>query len=49
MLSFKANYGYNLITLFTPKQAKKLSETAKEKVKKLMILYKKLCKSAKMV
>ena len=37
------------MTSLTPKQAKKLNETAKERVKKLIILHKELCKSAKMV
>ena len=49
MLPFKANYGYDPVTLLTPKQAKKLSETAKERIKKLITLHKELCKSAKLI
>ena len=37
------------MTLFTLKQAKKLSEIAKERVEKLITLHKELYKSAKMV
>ena len=36
MSPFKANYGYKLKTLFIPRQAKKMSETAKEKIEKLI-------------
>ena len=36
MSPFKANYGYKLKTLLTLKQAKKTSETAKEKIEKLI-------------
>jgi len=46
---FKTNYGYNLVTSLTPRQVKKSSEIAKERVRKLMTLHKELCKSAKMV
>ena len=49
MSLFKANYGYNLVTLFTPKQAKKSSEIAKEKIEKLTTLHKKLCETAKII
>jgi len=49
MSLFKANYGYALRTLLSPKQAKKLSKIGKERAEKLMVLHKKLCKSAKMV
>ena len=49
MSLFKANYGYNLVTLFTPRQAKKSSEIAKKIVEKLIILHKKLCKTAKLI
>ena len=31
MSLFKANYGYKLKILLTPRQAKKISETVKEK------------------
>ena len=44
MLLFKANYRYDLVTLLTLKQAKKLSKVAKKRIKKLMTLYKELCK-----
>ena len=36
MSPFKVTYGYKLKTLFTPRQAKKTSKTAKERVKKLI-------------
>jgi hypothetical protein len=42
MLLFKTNYGYELKILLSPKQAKKSSETAKERVKTLINLYKNL-------
>jgi hypothetical protein len=42
MLPFKANYGYELKILLSPKQVKKSSETAKKKVKTLINLYKNL-------
>jgi hypothetical protein len=37
---FKVNYSYELKILLSPKQVKKSSETAKEKVKTLINLYK---------
>jgi hypothetical protein len=37
---FKANYSYELKILLSPKQVKKSSETAKERVKTLINLYK---------
>jgi hypothetical protein len=40
MLPFKANYGYKLKILLSLKQVKKSSETAKERVKTLINLYK---------
>ena len=46
---FKANYGYKLKTLFTPQQAKKTSETAKERMEKLIQLHQNLQESAKLV
>ena len=36
MSPFKVNYSYKLKTLLTPRQAKKMSETAKERIEKLM-------------
>jgi hypothetical protein len=42
ILLFKANYGYKLKISLSPKQVKKSSETAKEKVKTLINLYKNL-------
>jgi len=49
MLPFKANYGYALRTLLSPKQAKKSSKVGKKRAEKLMVLHKELCKSVKMV
>jgi hypothetical protein len=37
---FKANYGYELKISLSPKQVKKNSETAKERVETLINLYK---------
>jgi hypothetical protein len=37
---FKTNYGYKLKILLSPRQVKKSSETAKERVKTLINLYK---------
>jgi hypothetical protein len=42
MSPFKANYGYKLKTLLSPKQVKKSSKTAKERVETLINLYKNL-------
>jgi hypothetical protein len=39
---FKANYGYKPKTLLSPKQVKKSSKTAKEKVETLINLHKNL-------
>ena len=36
MSPFKINYSYKLKTLFTPKQAKKTSKSAKERIEKLI-------------
>ena len=36
MSPFKTNYSYKLKILLTPRQAKKTSETAKEKIEKLI-------------
>ena len=49
MSLFETNYGYAFRTLLLPKQAKKSSNVAKERIKKLMTLHKELCESAKMV
>ena len=49
MSPFKANYGYKLKISLTPRQAKKTSETAKERMEKLIQLYKNLYKSVKLV
>ena len=49
MSLFKINYGYELKTLLTPQQAKKISETAKERMEKLMQLYKNLHESVKLI
>ena len=49
MLPFKANYGYALRTLLSPKQAKKSNKVGKKRAEKLMTLHKELCESAKMV
>jgi hypothetical protein len=40
ILPFKGNYGYKLKILLSPKQVKKSSKTAKERVKTLINLYK---------
>ena len=37
MSLFKANYGYKLKILLIPKQAKKISKTAKERMEKLIV------------
>jgi hypothetical protein len=42
ILPFKINYGYKLKILLSPRQAKKSSETAKERVKTLINLHKNL-------
>ena len=49
MLPFKVNYNYKLKILLSPQQVKKSSETAKERVKTLINLYKDLQESAKIV
>ena len=49
MLPFKINYSYKLKILFTPRQAKKISETAKERIEKLIQLYRNLYKLIKLV
>ena len=49
MLLFKANYGYKPKILLSPRQVKKSSETAKEKVKTFINLYKDLQELAKIV
>jgi hypothetical protein len=40
MLPFKANYGYKLKISLSPRQVKKSSKTAKERVKTLINLHK---------
>ena len=49
MLLFKINYSYKLKTLLILKQAKKISKIVKEKMEKLMQLYKNLYKLVKLV
>ena len=49
MSPFKANYSYKLKTSLIPQQAKKTSKTAKERIEKLIQLYRNLYKSAKLV
>jgi len=49
MSLFKANYGYAPKTLLTPKQAKRISTNAKERIKEIMELYKNLRNIAKLV
>jgi hypothetical protein len=41
-LPFKANYGYKLKISLSPRQVKKSSKTAKEKIETLINLYKNL-------
>ena len=49
MLLFKANYNYILRTLLLLRQAKKTSIDIKERIKKLIELYKNLKETAKVV
>ena len=49
MLLFKANYSYKPKILFTPRQAKKTNKTAKERMEKLIQLYRNLHESVKLV
>ena len=49
MSPFKINYSYKLKILLTPRQAKKTSETVKERMEKLIQLYRNLYKSVKLV
>ena len=49
MSLFKANYGYKLRTLLLPRQIKKSSKTAKEKVETFINFYKDLKKLIKLV
>ena len=49
MLPFKVNYGYKLKILFTLRQAKKISKIVKERMEKLMQLYRNFYKLAKLV
>ena len=49
MLLFKVNYNYKLKILLILRQAKKMSETAKERIEKLIQLYQNLYELAKLV
>ena len=49
MLLFKVNYSYKPKILFILQQAKKISKIVKERMKKLIQLYKNLYKSVKLV
>ena len=49
MLPFKINYSYKLKTLLTLRQAKKISKTVKERMEKLIQLYRNLYKLVKLV
>ena len=49
MLLFEVNYRYAPKILLLLKQAKKSNNITKERAEKLITLYKKLCKSAKIV
>src|SRR6266702_8999159 len=49
MSPFKVNYGYTLRTLLTPRQAKKISTSAKGRIKEIIELYKNFRNIAKLV
>ena len=49
MLPFKANYNYKLKILLTLRQAKKTNKMAKERIEKLIQLYRNLHKLVKLV
>ena len=49
MSLFKTNYGYKLKISLTPRQAKKMSKTAKERMEKLIQLHRNLYKLVKLV
>ncbi len=49
MLLFRANYRYKPRTLLTPRQVKKTSTDAKERIKEIIKLYKNLRNTAKLV
>ena len=49
ILLFKANYGYKLRTSLSPRQVKKTSSTAKQRMETLMNLYVNLMETAKLV
>ena len=49
MSPFKTNYGYKLKISLTPRQAKKTSKSAKERMEKLIQLHRNLHKSVKLV
>ena len=48
-LPFKANYGYKPRTSLSPRQAKKTSSTAKQRMEMLINLYTNLTETAKLV
>ena len=49
MSPFKINYGYKLKILLTPRQVKKISKIVKERIEKLIQLYRNLYKLVKLV
>ena len=49
MLLFKVNYSYKLKILLTPRQAKKISKTVKERIEKLIQLHRNLYELVKLV
>ena len=49
MLLFKVNYSYKLKLLFMPRQVKKISKIVKERIEKLIQLYRNLHKLVKLV
>ena len=49
MLLFKTNYNYKLKTLLMPRQANKINKTVKERIEKLIQLYRNFYKLVKLV
>jgi hypothetical protein len=49
MSLFKANYSYKLKISLTPRQAKKISETVKERIEKFIQLHQNLYELVKLV
>ena len=49
MSLFKVNYGYKLKILFTLRQVKKTNKTVKERIEKLIQLYRNLYELVKLV